>query len=149
VLDLARRMQDRGILPELEIFDTGMGNVIGRLERNGLLAGPKYANLFFGNVATAQPTLLSMAAMIAALPADCMWSFAGIGAAQLTSHAVALALGGGVRTGLEDNLWMDQERRLLATNVDLVARVHSLAAVHGRPMMTSEAFRVHFGLRRW
>jgi uncharacterized protein (DUF849 family) len=149
VRELARRMADRGILPELEIFDSGMANYARYLADCGELSGPLYANLFFGNVATAQPTLLGMAATLADLPPGTMWSFAGIGAAQLPANAVALALGGGVRTGLEDNLWLDPARRVPANNLDLVGRIHELAALHGRPLMTSSQFREHFQLRTW
>lgn len=149
VRGLASRMLDRGILPELEIFDTGMANYAAYLLERGELRSPLYANLFFGNIAGAQVSLLGMAATLSGLPPDTTWSFAGIAGAQLPANAVALAMGGGVRTGLEDNLWLDADRTRPASNLDLVRRIHDLASIHGRPLMTSTQFRARFGMRRW
>jgi uncharacterized protein (DUF849 family) len=141
VQGLAERMRDRGIRPELEIFDLGMANYAKYLLRKGMLAGPLYANLFFGNIASAQPTLLELGLMIEALPPDTVWAAAGLGEAQLPMNAIALAYGGGVRVGIEDNIWFDRGRSRLATNVELVGRIHEIGRVNGRPVMTPAAFR--------
>lgn len=138
---LAERMADRGIKPELEIFDLGMANYANYLVGKGVLTGAVYANLFLGNIATAQATLLELGVLLNALPEDWMWSVAGIGAAQLPMNAVAIAYGGGVRVGLEDNIWFDAERTRLATNVDLVERVGALAQLNGREIMAPKQFR--------
>src|SRR6476646_2100996 len=95
---LADRMKERGIRPELEIFDLGMANYAKYLLDRGFLQPPVYANVFFGNVATAQANLLEMGAVLASLPEGCIWSFAGFGDEQLRVNATAIANGGGVRT---------------------------------------------------
>lgn len=132
---LAAEMKHRGVLPELEAFDAGMINAAKYLERKGLLDPPHYFNLLLGNVAGAQADLLHAGLMVRDLPPGSLWSMAGIGDAQLSVIAMAVAAGGGVRVGLEDNLWYDRGRTRPATNADLLRRVHRLAEVNERAVM--------------
>ena len=141
ILGLAERMGEQGIKPELEIFDLGMANYANYLLERGVIRQPLYANLFFGSIASAQPTLLEMAAMTQALPSGTVWSFAGIGRAQRPAASMAIALGGGVRIGLEDNIWADADRTHLDTNLEQVRWVHALARLHGRSVMSPAEFR--------
>ena len=141
---LAGRMRDRGIVPELEIFDLGMVNVLHYLLSRGVLQPPLYANLLFGNLAGAQADLLEIGAVASRLPAGTIWSLAGIGAAQLPMSGIAVAAAPGVRVGLEDNLWFDSERTRLATNLQLVQRVHHVAHALNRPVMDAAEFRRRF-----
>lgn len=138
---LAAQMNDSGIKPELEIFDLGMVNVVRYLLAHGLIRMPLYANLLFGNIATAQATLLDMGAVVAALPLGTIYSLAGMGAAQLPVAAIAAGSAPGVRIGLEDNLWLDPEREQLASNVDLVTRVHEFAELLSRRISTAAELR--------
>ena len=144
---LARIMQERGILPELEAFDAGMINYAKYLEHKGLLTPPHYFNLLLGNVACAQADLLHLGVMIRDLPPGALWSVAGIGDAQRSMNAVGIASGGGVRVGLEDNIWYDSRRTKLARNAELVRRVHALAEASERPVMQPAALRGLLGLR--
>jgi 3-keto-5-aminohexanoate cleavage enzyme len=141
VRGLAERMRDAGIKPELEIFDIGMARYVGYLVERGVLMPPLYANVFFGNVATAHAELSDMAALVNALPSDTVIAFGGIGHAQRQMASVAVALGYGVRIGLEDNIYADDARSELATNAGLVRGVHDRAAFHERPMMTGDELR--------
>ena len=141
VRGLARIMRDRGITPELEIFDLGMLNFARVLRKEGLLVGPVAANLFFGNVAGLQPTLAEVGLAVERVPEETTWSGAGLGAYQLTAQALAVAAGGGVRVGLEDGIHLDRERTRLARNTDLVERVHALLDLTGRTAMTPEQYR--------
>jgi 3-keto-5-aminohexanoate cleavage enzyme len=143
---LAREMLVRGVAPELEVFDTGMVNYARFLAARGLLRGPFYFNLILGNAASAQADPLTLGAMVSMLLQPNLWAAGGIGRAQTTAHALALAAGGGVRTGLEDNLFLDRARTTLATNVQLVRRAHQLAGALERPVMTSAEFRTVMGL---
>ena len=138
---LARIMLDRGIVPELEIFDFGMLNYVGVLQKAGLLPGPIVANLFFGNVAGMQATLPEVGLAIERLPAGAVWSGAGLGDYQLTAQAMSVAAGGGVRVGLEDGIYVDRARTELATNPGLVERVHALLELLGRRAMTPAELR--------
>jgi uncharacterized protein (DUF849 family) len=138
---LARIMRDRGITPELEIFDLGMLNFARVLRKEGLLVGPVAANLFFGNIAGLQPTLTEFGLAVERVPEQTTWCGAGLGAFQLTAHALAVNAGGGVRVGLEDGIHLDRARTRLARNVDLVARVHDLLEISGRAAMSPEQYR--------
>lgn len=144
---LARIMQERGILPELEAFDAGMINYAKYLEHKGLLTPPHYFNLLLGNVACAQADLLHLGVMVRDLPPGALWSVAGIGDAQRSMNAIGIASGGGVRVGLEDNIWYDSRRTKLARNAELVRRVHALAEANERPVMQPAALRGLLGLR--
>ncbi len=143
---LAGAMKERGIRPELEAFDLGMINYACYLERKALLTPPHYFNLLLGNIACAQADLLHAGLMVRDLPPESHWSLAGIGDSQLTMNAIAIVAGGGVRVGLEDNIWYDQSRTRLARNSDLIRRIHFLAEAHERPMMSSREFRGLFNL---
>jgi len=138
---LAQIMQERGIKPELEVFDLGMVNYARVLIDKGILTPPFYFNILLGNVATAQFNLLHLAALINDLPPGSIWSLAGIGRYQAQVVALGAVLGHGVRTGLEDNLWHDVERTRPATNPELVANVARQAAAIGRPIATPAQIR--------
>lgn len=138
---LAQEMKARGIVPELEAFDAGMINYARYLKNKGLIAPPFYFNLLLGNIACAQADLLHAGIMIRDLPADSFWSLAGIGDWQLPMNSVAIAMGGGVRIGLEDNIYYDPGRTRLASNSDLLRRIHTVAEANGRALMTAQRLR--------
>ena len=141
IQNLAAKMKDLGILPELEAFDAGMINFAKYLIRKGLLIAPHYFNLLLGNIACAQADILYAGLMIRDLPENSTWSLAGIGDSQLMMNSVSIAIGGGVRVGLEDNIWYDSRRTQLARNVELLKRIHILADANGRKIMSSDEFR--------
>ena len=141
IQQLAKEMKRRGIAPELEAFDSGMINYSKYLEKKALIEPPYYFNILLGNIACAQANLLHAGVMINDLPTGSLWSLAGIGKAQLTMNTVAIAMGGGVRVGLEDNIWYDEGRQKLARNFDLVKRIHMLAESLKRPIMTPAKLR--------
>jgi len=138
---LANEMKSRGILAELEAFDSGMINYAKYLERKGMLEPPHYFNLLLGNIACAQADLLHVGIMIRDLPDCSYWTLAGIGNFQLMMNSVAIVSGGGVRIGLEDNIWFDKARTKLATNSDLLHRIHKLAEASERKMMSPARLR--------
>jgi 3-keto-5-aminohexanoate cleavage enzyme len=148
IQDLAGKMLERGIRPELEVFDLGMINYAGYLIRKELLKPPYYFNLILGNVACAQADMLHLGLMIKELPEGSIWSVGGVGRYQLQMNIVAVAAGGGVRIGLEDNVWYDQERTRLATNRDLIERILSIAQAMGRdPFSLKKARRFIFDVK--
>jgi len=138
---LAARMQERGIRPELEVFDLGMANFARILLKEGLVTAPLYVNVLLGNVAGAQAEALQLAAILAALPEDCIISVAGLGRFQLTANGLGLLLADGVRVGLEDNLWQDTARSQHASNPALVARILRLGLELERPVATRAEVR--------
>ena len=144
---LALAMKERHVMPELEAFDSGMINYAKYLETKGLLEPPHYFNLLLGNIACAQADLLHAGVMVRDLPPESYWSLAGIGDAQLPMNAVAIAMGGGVRVGLEDQIWYDRGRTRLARNVDLLKRIHALAEANERGLMAPSELRQRLNLQ--
>lgn len=143
---LAARMLERGIKPEVEIFDLGMANFAKVLVREGLIRPPIYANVLLGNIAGAQADLLQAASLLASLPSEWTVSLAGIGRAQLTANLLGMLYADGVRTGLEDNLWADEKRTQLATNPGLIMRLIKMAKEINRPLMPAADLRLRLGL---
>lgn len=132
IQDLAKKMLSKKIRPELEAFDLGMMNYAKYLIDKGLIKPPYYFNLILGNIACAQADMLSLGLMLRELPEGAIWSVGGIGNFQLRMNAMALVAGGGVRIGLEDNIWYDEQRTILASNADLIKRILTIAKALGR-----------------
>ncbi len=146
VMKLARRMKERGILPELEVFDTGMVNYAKYLIEKDLVSPPFYCNVLLGNIAGAQADMVHAGTIVNDLPEDTYWSLAGIGGAQLPVNSMSIAMGGGVRVGIEDNIWFDSDRKRLATNADFVKRIHLIASANDREIMKPAGMRKILGL---
>jgi 3-keto-5-aminohexanoate cleavage enzyme len=147
IQSLAKEMLERGIRPELEAFDLGMINYAKYLIKRGLLRPPYYFNLILGNIACAQADILHLGLMIKELPEGSVWSVGGVGDSQLEMNCMALITGGGVRIGLEDNIWYDPERTRLATNRELIERIVSIAKVLGKEPYTPQELRGLLGVR--
>ena len=146
IIRLAEIMKEHGIKPEMEIFDLGMINIAHMLINKGLLEPPYYFNIILGNIASAQVSLHHLAALVTDLPEQSIWSVGGIGRFQLQANGLGLILGDGVRTGLEDNIWLDEARTRLASNADLVQRMVDLASIHGRAIASPVEVRNRLGL---
>ena len=124
---LAKKMLDNNIKPELEAFDVGMINYAKYLHKKGLINPPFYFNLILGNIACAQANILNLGLMVNELPDDSIWSVGGIGDAQLPMNVHGMTSGGGVRIGIEDNIWFTPKREKLSTNFDLLNRIKNIA----------------------
>ena len=144
--NLALKMKENHIVPELEIFDTGMINAARMLAGRGVLKGPFYCNLLLGSAYTAQATLFDLAYMAGALPAGFNWAAAGIGKFQLNMNIAAVLMGANVRVGLEDNIFYDSEKKILATNEMLIERIVRIAREIGREIATPTEARQMLGL---
>lgn len=137
---LANKMLEYGVHPELEVFDMGMIHYGLFLINKGILKPPFYWNIIAGNIAGMQTDLLELGLAVKQLPHGSHWAFGGIGKQQLAANMLAIASGGGVRIGLEDNLYFDMNRKLLATNTALIKRIHNLAEIAERPIMSPKEF---------
>lgn len=144
---LAREMQAKGIKPELEVFDAGMINYAKYLISKEILKPPYYFSLILGNIACAQADLLHIGVMIRDLPEHSIFSLGGVGDAQLPVNSLAISMGYGVRTGLEDNLWYDRTRTRLASNLDLLLRVKELGRANEMGIMTPVELRKVLNLK--
>ena len=141
IKNLARKMLENNIKPEMEVFDMGMINYAKYLIRKGLIYPPYYFNLILGNIACAQANVMSLGLMINELPEGSIWSVGGVGDKQLMMNVMSLVAGGGIRVGLEDNIWFDNDRTRLATNYELVKRVVVVADALGRKPYSSKEAR--------
>lgn len=144
---LATKMIERGIVPEMEVFDMGMLDFGSFLIDRQILTGPLYVNLLLGNLGTLSATPMNLAMLVANMPANMTWAATGIGRFQYQMHALAIASGGHVRVGLEDNLCLDAAKRTPARNADLVERVARLAEACGRQIATPDEARSMIGLK--
>ena len=136
---LAEKMYANNIKPELECFDLGHINNAIYLQKKGVLKGPLQFSLVM-NVAGALPgTPKNLIAMVDALPAGSTWQVCGIGSSQVTLMGMAIAMGGNVRTGMEDVLVM--KKGVPATNELLLRRVFDIAKAMGREIATPDEAR--------
>ena len=142
---LIEAMDGLGILPELEIFDVGMARTAARLTASGKLRSPGYANILLGNIASADATPLDLAAILQYLPDGMVRCIGGIGKSQLAATALGILYANGVRVGLEDNLYMDEDKTP-ATNPGLVERVVDLGRLLGRRPATIPETRQMLGI---
>ena len=145
---LAAAMKERGVRPELEFFELGMIDYVrDYLIPKGFLAAPFYANLLLGSLGTLSASARNLVHMVDALPAGTTWAAAGIGRFQFPVNNLAIAMGGHVRVGLEDNLWMDEGKKEPATNVRLIERTVRVAQAMGRPIASPADTRRIIGMR--
>ena len=138
---LAEKMNEYGVVPELECFDLGMINFGKYLIKKSVLKGPYYWNLLFGNIAGFQGTFDQIGAALNAIPNDHFVSLAGLGSSQLPVNSTAITMGLGDRVGIEDNIWWDKSKKQLCSNNQLLKRIHELIALNQREFFTAKAFR--------
>lgn len=137
---LVEKMNTYGVVPELECFDLGMINYGNYLIKKGLIKGPFYWNLLFGNIAGFQASIAHIGLALQEIPKDHQVSLAGLGEYQLQVNSMAITLGLGVRVGLEDNIYWDAKKSRLATNTELVKRIHELMNIHEKKLFSSNDF---------
>ncbi len=121
---MAGRVKELGVRPELEVFDTGQLVFVHKLIADGLIDPPALIQLCMGIPYGAPADVGSLLAMIARLPERAVFSTFAIGRMELPWAALAPIVGGNVRVGLEDNLYL--ARGKLATNAQLVERAVGL-----------------------
>jgi len=148
VRELAVRMRDANIKPEIEVFDLAMLFNAADLVAEGLILPPPHVQFVFGvkHALPARRDILEfeVAKLNEVLP-GATWTAAGIGRHQFEVARWALAMGGHCRTGMEDNIRLDRDR-LAPSNAALVRHVARLAADAGRPVATAAQARALLGL---
>jgi 3-keto-5-aminohexanoate cleavage enzyme len=148
IIKLAEKMMENSIKPELEIFDVGMVNFANYLIKKDLIKPPYFFNIILGNIASAQADLMHLGLIVSELPQDSYWSCGGVGIYQSKMNALGVVMADGVRVGLEDNIWYDDDRTELATNRALVERVVKIANAVGRPLARPSDVRQMLDLGR-
>lgn len=145
ITDLAEKMANQGVKPEIEIFDIGDIEQVKTLMKEGILNGNLHFQFCLGirGGAPADPAML--VEMVRRLPeGDHTWSCFGVSTGHLPIMYTALALDGNIRVGLEDNLYY--ERGVLATNVSLVERAVKAVELYGNEVATPAEAREILGL---
>ena len=141
----AKRIRELGVKPELEVFDTGHLWFAKQMVKEGLLAEPPLFQICLGIPWGAPADTTSMKAFVDQLPPNCHWAGFGISRMQMPMVAQAILLGGNVRVGLEDNLFL--EKGVFASNGQLVEKAIKIIQLMGaRPLTPAEA-RKKLGLR--
>jgi uncharacterized protein (DUF849 family) len=145
---MARRVQELGVRPELEVFDTGHLVFVKQLIKEGLLDDPVMIQLCMGIPYGAPDDPLTTMAMVHQLPAGAVFSGFSIGRMQLPYVAMAALAGGNVRVGLEDNLYIG--RGQLASNGQLVDRAKIILETMGARILGPAEVREKLKLtKRW
>jgi uncharacterized protein (DUF849 family) len=121
---MAKRVQQLGVRPELEVFDTGHLVMVKELVRDGLIEDPVMIQLCMGIPYGAPDDPMTLLAMVGALPPGAVFSAFSISRMQLPFVAMAALAGGNVRVGLEDNIYLS--KGVLATNAQLVERAAAI-----------------------
>lgn len=143
----ARAMQELGVKPELEIFDSGMLSTTSRWLKKGMLNAPLHVDFVLGLAGGMAGTPQALLYLTQQLPAGSTWSVAGLGAAQLPLGTLAILLGGHVRVGFEDNIYY-RKGKLASSNAQLVARMARISLELGRPVATPSEARALLGLKQ-
>ena len=140
----AQRIRELGVRPELEIFDTGNLWFARQMLAEGLIEQPPLFQLCMGIPWGMPADAQLMKALVDLLPPGANWSAFGIGRMQLPMVAQAVLLGGNVRVGLEDNLYL--ERGMLASNGQLVEKAVRIVEALGARVLGPAEARARFGL---
>ncbi len=143
-----KRMLERGIKPEYECFEMGHLETIVRMAQRGEVPGdPMQFNFVLGVLGCAAATVDNLVWMVKNIPAGSTWTATGIGRHAFTLAAPAIVMGGNVRVGFEDNLYL--ERGVLAkSNGELVDKVVRMAKLLGREVANSDEAREILSLKR-
>jgi 3-keto-5-aminohexanoate cleavage enzyme len=150
VEQFARRLRDHHIVPELSISDVAMIDEAIRLFHMGLVTEPLNFDFTMGAPGGIAADAFHLTHMVRCLPAGSNWSVGAVGPHQLTLGTVALAMGGNVRVGFEDNIYYDYRKaRLAISNAELVARMVRIAHELNRKVATPAQARKMLQLARY
>lgn len=139
---LAKKMLANQVKPEIEVFDAAMIHQAVFLQKKGLIPeGPMQFNLVLGVPGSLPATPKNLMFLVDSLPNNATWTVSGIGRAHVQMLTMAIAMGGHVRTGLEDVILYDYDKKTLATNEMLIDRVVAIANAVGREIATPDEAR--------
>ena len=137
-------MKERGIKPECEVFDKGMIDLALKAAKKGHIDYPIHFDFVLGVQMTA--TVRDLVYMATSIPAGCTWTATGIGKTAWDIAAATIAMGGHVRVGFEDNVYMSKGV-LAKSNGEMVERVVQMAKLMNREVATPTEARQILGLK--
>ena len=144
--EMASMIQEWGVKPELEVFELGQIRFAKQMIKEGLINEPPMFQICLGIPWGAEQTVDSMKVMKDELPTNASWASFGIGRMQMPMAAAAVAMGGNVRVGLEDNLYLD--KGVLASNDQLVTRVIEIIQRMGSRVLSPKETRDKLKLKK-
>ena len=144
--DAAKKMQDLGVKPEMEAFEMGHLWFANQLLKEGLIDDPPLYQICLGIPWGAPADTNSMKAMSDMIPKNAIWTGFGIARMQMAMVAQSIILGGNVRVGLEDNLYL--KKGVLATNAQLVEKARCIIEDIGSRIITAEETRKKLKLKK-
>jgi|TARA_Y100000287_G_scaffold175368_1_gene165042 uncharacterized protein (DUF849 family) len=144
--EMASMIQEWGVKPELEVFELGQIRFAKQMIKEGLINEPPMFQICLGIPWGAEQTVDSMKVMKDELPNNASWASFGIGRMQMPMAAAAVAMGGNVRVGLEDNLYL--EKGVLASNDQLVTRVIEIIQRMGSRVLSPKETRDKLKLKK-
>ncbi len=143
---LAGVFKQTGVTPEIEIFEAGMISNALFLLKKGYLSAPLHFNFVLGAPGAMPGSVRNLCFLCDSIPADATWTVSGIGKSEIPLAAAAIAMGGHVRVGLEDNLFMPDGSK--ASNMKLVETVVSIADKVGRDIASPDEARQILNLEK-
>ncbi|WP_336024175.1 3-keto-5-aminohexanoate cleavage protein [Halobellus salinisoli] len=142
---LAREMKEKGIKPELEVFNNGHLNEVYQLIETGLLEEPYYINLIFGTGTFSIPSPENVMNLVRNLPENSEFNLLATGRHQLPLTTLAPILGGHIRVGMEDNLYYRRGEQV-ESNAQLVERTATIVDLLERDLATPGEARDILGM---
>jgi len=145
IKNFGKIMIEKGVKPEIEVFDKGMVDYAIKYAKQGYILEPMHFDFVLGVQMTA--TARDLAFMVDSIPAGSTWTVAGVGRYEMPMAAMGIAMGGHVRVGFEDNVYL--EKGVLAkSNGELVEKVVRIAKELGREIATPDEAREILSLRK-
>jgi len=146
IIDFAKRMNERNCKPEIEVFDKGMIDMAIRLNKKGYIKAPMHFDFVMGVNGGISGEARDLVFMKESIPAGSTWTVAGVGRYEFSMAAMGIIMGGHVRVGFEDNVYIDKGIPA-KSNGELVERVVRLANELGREIASPQEARQILGLK--
>lgn len=147
IIEMAKRMQEQDVFPELEIFDKGMIDMVIRLYKKQIILEPLHFNLVMGVNGGIAATPRDLLFLVESLPQGSTFTVSGIGRGQLSMNVQSILLGGHVRVGFEDNIYLTKGI-LGEKNADFVKRIVDISRSLQREIATPAEARALIGMRQ-
>ena len=147
IKEFGKKMMELGVKPEIEVFDKGMVDMAIKLQKKGFIKTPMHFNFVMGVNGGITATPRDLVFMAGSVPQGSTYTVSGIGRFEFQMAAVTIVMGGHVRVGFEDNVYI--EKGIPAkSNAELVERVVRLAKELGRKIATPQEAREILGLKK-
>lgn len=147
IIEFGQKMIELGIKPECEVFDKGMIDMAIRLNKKGYIHSPMHFNFVMGVNGGISGTVRDLLFLKESIPSGSTWTASGVGRCQLDMAVAAIIMGGHVRVGLEDNIYL-KRGVLLKSNAEMVEKIVRIANELGREIATPDEAREILGIKK-